>query len=272
MVSSHALVDVNGTSVERTFAVNHLGTMALTLALLPALGRAGGSVASDTKSGGGDAGGGAAAASTARIVTVSSRLEKNGFLQPVLEKIDPASNHNGAGASAGAGAGAGAGVSIQSRQHDTFGAYANSKQANILFTRHLAGLLDGAAGSGAGAGAGGGLNGESDGGSGVRRGVTATVVTPGMVNTQLGRWNGLHWWSAPIRWLLLPTADDGAASTIYAAVASEVEGVSGVYFGRDRASGDIAPQTPSAAATDPLLAQYLWDVSSRLLGERFKFE
>ena len=35
MVSSHALVDVNGTSVERTFAVNHLGTMDIVMTLIP---------------------------------------------------------------------------------------------------------------------------------------------------------------------------------------------------------------------------------------------
>jgi hypothetical protein len=53
-----------------------------------------------------------------------------------------------------------------------------------------------------------------------------------MVNTELGR--AFAWFSvtAPIRWLLLPSAHDGADATIYAATSVDIEGKTGLYFGK----------------------------------------
>lgn len=135
----------------------------------------------------------------ARVVTVASKLEKGAQLDAFLSDVSGRSN---AGLSKPGEAGAAA-------SFDTWVAYANSKQGNIHATVALADAFRA---------------------SNVP--VTAVVVTPGMVNTDLGRqfsWFGL---TAPLRWLLLPSSHAGAEATIYAVTSRHIEGESGVYYGK----------------------------------------
>lgn len=116
----------------------------------------------------------------------------------------------------------------QVRKYSAWGAYAQSKLANILFTRELARRLAGS-------------------------GVTANVLHPGFVATNFGRGGGL------IGRLLMPLAqlfaispEAGAETSIYLATAPELSGVNGRYFVGTR------PAQPSRAATDDRAARELW--------------
>jgi retinol dehydrogenase-12 len=115
-------------------------------------------------------------------------------------------------------------------------AYGRSKLANLLFTRELARRLEGS-------------------------GVTANAVHPGAVATRLGHQNG--WWVAPVTravGVFFRTPEQGAATTLYAVLAPELEGLSGRYL------ADSREKQPSALARDAELARRLWDASARELG------
>ena len=115
-------------------------------------------------------------------------------------------------------------------------AYAASKLANIMFTYELARRLDGT-------------------------GVTATVLHPGVVRTNFGAED-----QAGIKALLplvrpfLKTPAAGAATTIYLASATAVDGVTGRYFANRK------PKTSSKASYDTAAAARLWQVSADLVG------
>ncbi|XP_054876969.1 retinol dehydrogenase 12, like [Poeciliopsis prolifica] len=114
-------------------------------------------------------------------------------------------------------------------------AYAQSKLANVLFTRSLAKRLEGT-------------------------GVTAYSLHPGVVQTDL--WRHL---SAPERFFMKiakPFTKDsveGAQTTIYCAVEPSLEKESGGYY-----SGCAAANC-SAAGKDDELAQKLWELSCKML-------
>mgnify|MGYP001134407192 CR=1 FL=1 len=113
-------------------------------------------------------------------------------------------------------------------------AYAQSKLANIYFTRGLEGWMDG-------------------------RGVSANALHPGFVATHFGRSNGGVF--APffaLSQVLAVSPQEGAQTSIYLAASPEVEGVSGKYFHRCRAVA------PSPAAGDLSAARRLWDISLEL--------
>ncbi|KAM9320905.1 polyprenol dehydrogenase [Gastrophryne carolinensis] len=108
----------------------------------------------------------------------------------------------------------------RSRCYSSHGAYAQSKLALVLFTYYLQNQL-------------------------TAEGcyVTANVVDPGVVNTEL--YMHVSW---PVKlvkwmtgWLLLKTAEEGAFTSIYTAVSSDVEGIGGCYFynGQKTKSSDI---------------------------------
>src|SRR6266542_3245682 len=105
-------------------------------------------------------------------------------------------------------------------------AYANSKLANILFTRELASRLTGT-------------------------GVTANCVHPGTVNTRFGRGIGR-------RFLL--SAAQGADTVVYLASSPDVAGATGGYYIKRRL------RAPSGAARDPATARRLWAISAELTG------
>nr|XP_012327127.1 dehydrogenase/reductase SDR family member on chromosome X [Aotus nancymaae] len=119
------------------------------------------------------------------------------------------------------------------------GAYAQSKLALVLFTYHLQRLLA-AAGSH----------------------VTANVVDPGVVDTDLYR--HVFWGTRLVKkllgWLLFKTPDEGARTSVYAAVTPELEGVGGRYLYNEREIRSL-PVT-----YDQKLQQQLWSKSCEMTG------
>ena len=116
-------------------------------------------------------------------------------------------------------------------------AYNQSKLANVLFTYELARRLEGS-------------------------GVTANVLHPGVVRTAFGQ-------EDPVRWmrLLLPlvrpflkSPEQGAATSIHLASASELAGVTGTYFANKR------PKKSSTRSYDLDVARRLWATSAQLVG------
>ena len=119
---------------------------------------------------------------------------------------------------------------------DSWRSYANSKLANILFTRELARRLDGT-------------------------GVTANCAHPGVVRTGFGRE------SRPLLKLGITIArpfmlspERGADTVVYLASSPDVAGQTGGYYVKRQR------REPSAAARDDTLAQELWDLSERMTG------
>ncbi|XP_018583404.1 retinol dehydrogenase 12-like isoform X2 [Scleropages formosus] len=119
--------------------------------------------------------------------------------------------------------------------YDSRKAYCQSKLANILFTRSLAKQLQGT-------------------------GVTAYALHPGVVQTELSR----HL-SIPLKfaWMVgrpfTKNSVQGAQTSIYCAVAPELEKESGGYY------SDCAPATCTRSAMDEEIAQKLWELSCRML-------
>jgi len=108
-----------------------------------------------------------------------------------------------------------------------------SKLANVMFTRELARRLEGT-------------------------GVTANVMHPGLVATNFAA-NA----PAPVRLIFRLfglSPERGARTAIYLATASEVEGVSGKYFVKEK------EVRPAPAACDLAAAHRLWEVSEAMTG------
>ncbi|XP_063196947.1 dehydrogenase/reductase SDR family member on chromosome X isoform X1 [Chroicocephalus ridibundus] len=129
---------------------------------------------------------------------------------------------------------------LQSRcSYSPHGAYAQSKLALVLFTYRLQHLLT--------------ANGSH---------VTANVVDPGVVNTDLYKhvfWviKVAKWMTA---WLFFKTPEEGASTSIYAAVSPEMEGAGGCYLYNET-------RTKSAdVAYDEELQRRLWTESCKMVG------
>lgn len=122
------------------------------------------------------------------------------------------------------------------KSYSSWGAYFDSKLANVLFTRELSKHLEGTH-------------------------VTANSLHPGAVTTELQRHSIL---SSPImyplRWYMFKTAEQGAQTTIHCAVAEEMEGVCGKYL------RDCHIVEESKGAQDDAAAKKLWEVSLQLVG------
>ncbi len=122
------------------------------------------------------------------------------------------------------------------RGWESWRAYANSKLANILFTRELARRLEGTR-------------------------VTANCAHPGMVRTRFGREARL-----PVRagvtlarpFMLSPRR--GADTIVYLATSPEVAAATGGYYAKRQR------REPSAAARDDAAAKRLWQLSEELTG------
>lgn len=112
-------------------------------------------------------------------------------------------------------------------------AYGQSKLANVLFTNELAGRLTGT-------------------------GVTVNSFTPGMTETNLGRYMSRG--AQSIFRLLAKRTEKGAATAIYLASSPEVESVSGKYFANCREARS------AKLSYDKGIAKRLWDVSEKLTG------
>ncbi len=126
------------------------------------------------------------------------------------------------------------------RSFSAFGAYSNSKLANILFTIERARRLEGT-------------------------GVTVNALHPGFVNTGFGRQgsNTLTNILLQVYGLIVPliarTPEKGAETSIYLASSPDVQGVSGKYF------FDCKAIAPAPQATDMAVARRLWDVSADMV-------
>lgn len=121
------------------------------------------------------------------------------------------------------------------KSYDKSRAYAQSKLANVLFTRSLAKRLEGT-------------------------GVTAYSLHPGVVQTDL--WRHLTGPQQMVMKVVTPftkSSEQGAQTSIYCAVEPSLENESGGYY------SDCAPAKCSAKAQDDDLAQKLWELSCEKL-------
>lgn len=118
-----------------------------------------------------------------------------------------------------------------------FKAYAQTKLANILFTRELARRLAGS-------------------------GVTVNAMHPGVVNTGLFQKAGGVFGLAlrALAPLFMKTPAQGADTLVWLATSDEVAATSGAYFDNRR------QREPSAAALDDDAARRLWALSAELCG------
>ena len=114
--------------------------------------------------------------------------------------------------------------------------YANSKLANILFTRELARRLDGT-------------------------GVTANCAHPGVVRTGFGReGKPLLRLGTTIARPFFLSPERGADTIVYLASSPDVAGETGGYYVKRQR------REPSAAARDEAAARKLWDISEKMTG------
>jgi NAD(P)-dependent dehydrogenase (short-subunit alcohol dehydrogenase family) len=123
--------------------------------------------------------------------------------------------------------------------YQAFKAYGQSKLANILMTNEITTRYAG---------------GDSQ--------LTANATHPGIVATNLGRYmrgGKPRDPDTPMR-DGMKTPAQGAATQVYVSIDERLNGVSGYYF------GDCNPEeTKGNYATDPALAERLWDVSAELV-------
>jgi NAD(P)-dependent dehydrogenase (short-subunit alcohol dehydrogenase family) len=136
----------------------------------------------------------------------------------------------------------------ETRPYDKMQAYGQSKTANILFTRQLETLLG-------------------------PKGVHAYAVHPGLVFTELGRYMTKddlddimsRTKSAPGGPIRPKPIEAGAATSVWAAVAPELEGKGGLYLADCEISGEDAEWT-----RDPEAAERLWKMSEDFVGVEFR--
>jgi NAD(P)-dependent dehydrogenase (short-subunit alcohol dehydrogenase family) len=122
------------------------------------------------------------------------------------------------------------------RRYRTFGAYGQSKLANILFTYELARRLGGT-------------------------GVTVNCLHPGGIASGLWTNNGpVARFVMNVGRLFLKTPEQGAQTTIYLVSSPRVEGVTGKYF------SNCKEKTSNKESYDLGVARRLWDVSAQMTG------
>ncbi len=146
------------------------------------------------------------ASAPARIVNVASEAHKSGAIN--FQDIEGKEKYNG------------------------WKAYAQSKLANILFTRKLAQSL-------------------------VGTGVTVNSLHPGVVATNI--FNIIPAFLRPIAKIFMLSPADGAETTIYLASSIEVDNITGEYFNKKK----VALTSMNAQSAD--LAERLWAVSEQYL-------
>lgn len=121
------------------------------------------------------------------------------------------------------------------KEYSMYPIYSQSKLCNFLFGYRLAELLK-------------------------NTGITVTCCHPGMVNTHLNPKR-----PADVVRRAIPV-EQGSVSTVYAATATEMGGVTGKYLSQD--ASEIKSATISY---DVDIQKKLWDLSEKLIGEKFKF-
>ena len=125
------------------------------------------------------------------------------------------------------------------KSYDPRAGYANSKLANNMFARELSSRLEGT-------------------------GVSVYCLHPGMVFTNLGR----HVMPSfliklllyPLAWLLVKSPYAGCQTVLYCAVAEELEGVTGRYY------GSCEEEEWTQVSLDDVVSKKLWNVSEELTG------
>ncbi len=146
-------------------------------------------------------------------------------------------------------------IHFAKRDYDKWSAYGQSKTANILFAVGLEERLGG-------------------------RGVHANALHPGMIPTDLSRHmvaeDFEHLSSrAPGGKMRFKSVEAGAATSVYAATAPELEGRGGLYL-EDCGVADVndaedARDGVRSYALDTAAAEKLWSVSEEMVGESFSF-
>ncbi|KAK9181808.1 hypothetical protein WN944_024947 [Citrus x changshan-huyou] len=128
--------------------------------------------------------------------------------------------------------------------YNSFGAYGQSKLANILHAKELAKHL------------------KEDGVN-----ITANSLHPGSIVTNLFRYNGiLRGFCNTVGKLVLKNIPQGAATTCYVALHPQVQGVSGEYF------SDSNIYKPNSQGQNMELAKKLWDFSMNLFEAQIEGE
>jgi NAD(P)-dependent dehydrogenase (short-subunit alcohol dehydrogenase family) len=121
------------------------------------------------------------------------------------------------------------------RRYAPFGAYGQSKLANILFTRELARRLRGS-------------------------GVTVNCVHPGFVATRFAHANAFYNFAMALMRPFQRSIAKGSRTSIYLCAAPEVATISGEYF------ADCKIAKPTSHGRDDAAARKLWDISERMVG------
>ncbi|KAG7460577.1 hypothetical protein MATL_G00200210 [Megalops atlanticus] len=125
------------------------------------------------------------------------------------------------------------------RSYNKAFAYSQSKLANLLFTVELSQRLQDS-------------------------GVTVNALTPGMVQTNLGRHVHIPLLAKPLfhlaSWAFLKSPREGAQTPLYLACSADVEGVGGRCFANCKEE-ELLPK-----ARDEQVARKLWDVSQVMVG------
>jgi retinol dehydrogenase-13 len=150
-----------------------------------------------------------------RVVNVASSVHTRGKAEHVLQTLT-------------------ADRAFTNRPYSRYRSYDDSKLANVLFTRGLAGRLG--------------------------PGQSALAIHPGVVGTNLARDLGVMG-RVIVFFLKLfaKTPAQGAATSVFAATAPELAGLSGLYL------ADCAVATSSLEGQDPTLAERLWAASEQLV-------
>jgi NAD(P)-dependent dehydrogenase (short-subunit alcohol dehydrogenase family) len=121
------------------------------------------------------------------------------------------------------------------KKYSSMRAYANSKLANILFTRQLSSIL------------------KAD-------GISANCLHPGVVSTNFGG-SFQSGFAQMLLWLGRPffiSPEKGAETSVFLASSPEVKGMTGLYFDKKKT------KKPSESALSQFNSQRLWDLSLEL--------
>ena len=147
-------------------------------------------------------------------------------------------------------------LDFSNREYNHWTAYSQSKRANVL---HAVGLAKRLAGTG----------------------VTANAVHPGVIRTEVFRDVAAVEEQMVTGWAEangspLKSIPQGAATQVWGAVSPELEGVTGVYLEDVQIAKHIPSDVLSALgvieeALDQDSADRLWDISEKIVGEKFAF-
>jgi NAD(P)-dependent dehydrogenase (short-subunit alcohol dehydrogenase family) len=130
----------------------------------------------------------------------------------------------------------------EKRKYSSWGAYAQSKLANVLFVKELQKRLN-----------------KSEQG----KNITALAVDPGSIKTDLQRHSALSNVLQTLMPFINKTIPQGASTTVNCATNPEFKGKGGTYF------VDCNEATPHSKALDEQVATQLWEISEKLTKTSF---